>query len=231
MGHPLIQPFRHATSLGKPTRNPSYLPSSVFSRTLLDLLTPGGSMEPTLVDIEEGVRALENSPNLQHSLASILKSARGEVDEFIRGLQVWFDRQMDRVTGSYKRWAKRWVIIIAIVVVCACNVDSIAIARALYASGAVRAAVVQQATDQNFCSTPNDQARCALETRNVLEATGIPLGWSAPNLHNGAWGWPLKILGLLISVGAAALGAPFWYRLLDRIGTLRNTGRPPTPGS
>ena len=60
-----------------------------------------------MVDIEEGVRALENSPNLQHSLASILKSARGEVDEFIRGLQVWFDRQMDRVTGSYKRWAKR----------------------------------------------------------------------------------------------------------------------------
>ena len=76
MGHPLIQPFRHATSLGKPTRNPSYLPSSVFSRTLLDLLTPGGSMEPTLADIEEGVRALGSSPKLQQSLASILKSAR-----------------------------------------------------------------------------------------------------------------------------------------------------------
>ena len=95
---------------------------------------------------------------------------------------------MDRVTGSYKRWAKRWVIIIAIVVVCACNIDSIAIARALYASGAVRAAVVQQAAGQNFCSTPNDQARCALEARNVLEATGIPLGWSAPNPQDGALG-------------------------------------------
>ena len=45
MGHALVQPFRHATSLGKPTRNPSYLPSSVFSRTLVDLLTPG-STEP-----------------------------------------------------------------------------------------------------------------------------------------------------------------------------------------
>src|SRR5262245_41246845 len=40
MGHALVQPFRHATSLGKPTRNPSYLPSSVFARTLVDLLTP-----------------------------------------------------------------------------------------------------------------------------------------------------------------------------------------------
>jgi hypothetical protein len=42
--------------------------------------------------------------------------------------------------------------------------------------------------------------------------------------------WPLRVLGLLISVGTAALGAPFWYRLLDRIGSLRNTGCPPEPG-
>lgn len=137
-------------------------------------------MEPTLADVESGVRALEHSPQLRQSLASILKSAKGDVEEFISGLQVWFDRQMDRVTGSYKRWAKRWVIIIAIVVVCAGNLDSIAIARALYTGGAVRAAVVQQASDQNFCSTPDDQARCAVEARSVLESTGIQLGWSTP---------------------------------------------------
>ena len=230
MGHPLVQPFRHATSLGKPTRNPSYLPSSVFSRTVVDLLTPG-SMEPTLADIEAGVAALQNSPQLQQSLTSILKGTKGEIDTFMNALQAWFDRQMDRVTGSYKRWAKRWVIIIAIVVVCAANVDSIAIARALYASSAVQAVVVQQVNDQDFCSTPGDEAECAAEAVDLLETIGIPLGWSAPTVEDGIWGWPLKILGLLISVGAAALGAPFWYRVLDRVGTLRNTGRPPAPGS
>lgn len=229
MGHPLVQPFRHATSLGKPTRNPSYLPSSVFSRTIVDLLTPG-SAEPTLVDIDAGVRALEKSPKLQQSLSSILKGASGEFDSFMGALQAWYDRQMDRVTGSYKRWAKRWVILIAIVVVCATNLDSIAIARALYASGAVRIAVVQQASE-SFCSTPADPTECAQQATDLLEKTGIPLGWSAPNPEDGIWGWPLKVLGLLISVGAATLGAPFWYRLLDRIGTLRNTGRPPEPGS
>jgi hypothetical protein len=230
MGHPLVQPFRHATSLGKPTRNPSYLPSGVFARALIDLLTPG-KMEPSLAAIETGVRALEHSPDLQQSLTSIVKAAQGDIDAFVSGLQVWFDRQMDRVTGSYKRWAKRWVIIIAIVVVCAFNIDSIAIARALYASSAIRAAVVQQAGDQNFCSTPTDQATCAVQAKNLLEATNIPLGWSASNPQGGAWGWLLKALGLLISVGAAALGAPFWYRFLDRVGTLRNTGRSPAPGS
>jgi hypothetical protein len=61
MGHALVQHFRHATSLGKPTRNPSYLPSSVFARTLVDLLTPD-VMEPSFADIERGVRALETRP-------------------------------------------------------------------------------------------------------------------------------------------------------------------------
>jgi hypothetical protein len=51
MGHASVQPFRHATSLGKPTRNPSYLASSVFTRTLVDRLTPQ-LMEPSFADIE-----------------------------------------------------------------------------------------------------------------------------------------------------------------------------------
>ncbi|HZL75827.1 MAG TPA: hypothetical protein VFB83_10670, partial [Propionibacteriaceae bacterium] len=104
---------------------------------------------------------------MQQSLASILKSAKGEVDSFITGAQEWIDRQMDRVTGSYKRWAKRWVIVIAVVVVCVGNLDSIAIARSLYASSAVRATVVQRAGDQNFCSTPADPTRCAEEAANL----------------------------------------------------------------
>ena len=34
-------------------------------------------MEPTLADNEEGVRALENSPKLQHSLATIPQVGHG----------------------------------------------------------------------------------------------------------------------------------------------------------
>jgi hypothetical protein len=207
MGHSVVQPFRHATSLGKPTRSPSYLPSSVFSRTLVDLLTPG-STEPTLADIEAGVRALENSPKLQQSLSSIIKATKGEVDSFISSTQVWFDRQMDPVIGSYKRWAKRWVLVLAVALVCIGNIDSIAIARALYAGGAIRATVIQQVTDLNFCSTPGDQTKCAEEAASFLTQSVIPLGWSAHNPQDGLWGWPLKVLGLLISVGAAGWAHP-----------------------
>jgi hypothetical protein len=82
-----------------------------------------------------------------------------------------------------------------------------------------------------LCQPSDDPAACADRSRQFLERSGFPLGWSQPNPDDGVWGWPLKVLGLLISIGAAALGAPFWYRLLDRVGTLRNSGRNPSEGT
>ncbi|HEX3260590.1 MAG TPA: hypothetical protein VHS35_18855 [Pseudonocardia sp.] len=39
------------------------------------------------------------------------------------------------------------------------------------------------------------------------------------------------IAGLLLSVLAASLGAPFWFQVLTRLASLRNTGDKPAPGS
>jgi hypothetical protein len=230
MGHPLVQPFRHADSLGKPRRNPAYLPSDVFARTVVDLLTPkAGAAELTGEHISAGIAALDGSPKLQQALTGLLKAANGDLRKFLAATEAWFDGQMERVTGSYKRWAKRWVIVIAAVVVGAGGVDAIAIARTVYADEAIRATVVQQVNDEKFCDTNSTELSCAEQARNFLEQSGLPLGWSKPNPQDGSWGWPLKLLGLLISIGAAALGAPFWYRLLDRVGSLRNTGQTPSP--
>jgi hypothetical protein len=52
--------------------------------------------------------------------------------------------------------------------------------RSLYASSATRAVAVQQVNAQDFCSTPEDEARCMLEATNFLEAIGIPLGCQRP---------------------------------------------------
>jgi hypothetical protein len=39
----------------------------------------------------------------------------------------------------------------------------------------------------------------------------------------------VKILGLLVTVLAISLGAPFWFDLLNRLVNLRSTGKPPDP--
>jgi hypothetical protein len=81
-----------------------------------------------------------------------------------------------------------WPIVLAVVVVSVGNIDSIAIALSLYANSATRAVPMQQINAQDFCSTPDDEARCVLEAANFLEAIAIPLGWSAPNPSDGTWG-------------------------------------------
>ncbi len=225
MGHGLVQPFKHATSLGKARRNPSYLPAPVFAKVLVDLLSPG-SAPVTSNSLKAGLDGLE-SPSLREALEGLFQTVEGDLQRFMSGLEDWFDQQMDRVTGSYKRWAKRWVIVIATVVVVAGGIDSVAIARSLYANEAVRTAAVSQATSDKLCQPSDDPAVCTDKSRQFLEQTGFPLGWSKPDAQDGVWGWPLKGLGLLISIAAASLGAPFWYRLLDRVGTLRNTGERP----
>jgi len=226
MGHALVQPFRHSTSLGRPTRNPSYLPSEVFAGSLVDLLTPGAAPQTvTIEDVQAGIDALRDSHKLRQALSGLVKAAQGDVAAFLTATERWFDEQMQRVTGSYQRWARRWVIVIAVALVGAGGVDSVAIARSLYANEGVRAVAVARATDPDFCPAPVDQPACAQQAAQFLEASGLPLGWSKPIPADGRWGWPLKILGLLISIGAAAAGAPFWYRLLNRVGSLRTAGQ------
>ena len=39
--------------------------------------------------------------------------------------------------------------------------------------------------------------------------------------------WLAKLIGLLLTVGAAMLGAPFWFDLLSKLVRVRATGAPP----
>ncbi len=227
-GHPLIQPYRQTTAAGQATRNPSYIPGAAFAAALTDLLTPGRAL--TTEVLEERLSLLPPvNDQLRAALQAILKTVRSDVDAFVPAVETWFDSQMDRITGSYKRWAKRWVIAVAVLVVGVGGVDSIAIARSLYTDDAVRSAVVQ-AADQagSLCPAGTSDADCAASAKAKVSAVGLPIGWSASTLPKDGPNWALKIVGLLLSVGAAALGAPFWYKLLDRVGTLRNTGTPPS---
>jgi hypothetical protein len=40
-------------------------------------------------------------------------------------------------------------------------------------------------------------------------------------------GWLSRILGLAITASAASLGPPFWFDVLNRVGSLRNVGNKP----
>ena len=62
---------------------------------------------------------------------------------------------------------------------------------------------------------------------------GLPLGWNVKgggdprNVPQDAQGWIFKIIGLLVTVFAISLGAPFWFDLLNKIVSIRASGRSP----
>ncbi len=59
---------------------------------------------------------------------------------------------------------------------------------------------------------------------NLREAT-LPFGWSRDVLPDRVGAWIVKILGLLITGVATALGAPFWFDVLNKIVNVRGAGR------
>jgi hypothetical protein len=171
-------------------------------------------------------------------LSALIKTADGSLDKLQTSLELWFDGQMDRVSGSYKRWAKRWVIPIAIFVAFAFNIDTLSMSRSLYTDSGVRAAVLAAASSDELCPpvaggqpSPSD---CVPDKIEDLEQLQLPVGWTQARWQqatSSVSALSLKLIGLLLTAAAAALGAPFWFDALNRIGSLRNVGRKPSESS
>ena len=68
-------------------------------------------------------------------------------------------------------------------------------------------------------------AKTLAKANAELSSAGIQLGWSAP--PSGLGSWASKICGLLVSILAISLGAPFWFDILNRIMQVRAAGVSP----
>jgi len=92
--------------------------------------------------------------------------------------------------------------------------------------------------------TRNDSVKASLEQiqTNISERVNdvkmakqsledvIPLGWDTNNWHKttaSAGSFLLKLLGLVLTVFAIMMGAPFWFDTLNKISNLRGTGTKP----
>jgi hypothetical protein len=228
--HPLLKPYKHYNRLGEPTRNPAYLPPSAFAIALLDLV----GTQPAAQDASE----TPAPSNLDRVIGVLRRETKDQPEKLQDSLESWFNGQMDRVTGSYKRWAKRLAIPVAVVVALLFNLDTVAVARSLYTDGAIRSAVLDAAAAGSLCPSSANQpapTQCVTSTVAGLSELKLPVGWSRQRVAEVPkmtfWQVLSKLFGLLLTVAAASLGAPFWFDLLNRFGSLRNVGTKPTAGS
>jgi hypothetical protein len=240
--------------LGNPLRRlPSYIPARTFSAALFDLVLPDASGRTDLDLIRQRIDAIHGFESLTGPLRSLLKASGESVDQFRAAVEDWYDDHMDRVSGWYKRHVAKWSLAVGALLVVALNVNSIGIARTLYADEDVRTAVAAVASGSTRC-----EGLAGAELTGCLDSladqlaearkAGLPVGWAVVShclpegtcqsfwerygiLARGAgwWDWhPLTVLlGWLLTIVALVPGARFWFDALGRLGSLRTTGPKP----
>lgn len=163
-------------------------------------------------------------------LLRMLADAEGDRDKFRAKLEHWYDDEMSRLTGWYKRRVQRFILGYSIALTLFFNVDTISIAQTLWRSPVEQAAAAQAAA--SAAGKTVEQIDTSVAAIKGLE---MPLGW-AP-LHAGTKvstdprhfpasfpAWLVKALGLAVTVFALAFGAPFWFDVLGKIARVRNAG-------
>jgi len=204
----------------KPGRGPSYVPSTNFAMALIATLAADDQAPIEAQSIRTLVTALPPS-NVRQVLLTIINDSAGDMNRIRAGIEAWYNAAMDRVSGVYKRRIQ-WVTLgVAAVLTLFLGADTIAIETTMWQDQALRTALTGAAQSASSAGLE--------DTLNTLSQFDIPLGWVV--LPQTAFGWFLKIIGLLLTTLAVSLGAPFWFDFLSKILKFnpRSSGPAPAP--
>jgi len=230
------------------TKKPSYIEPALFATALLDVATtnvsqpaaaPGASMQ--IAHVRNAVNTNPNivaHPSLQESLNTFLRTASDDYAKMQTLVSNWFDAYMDRISGDYKRQAHIMTAIISVAVVIVLNVDTIDVYRNLTTQSGYAQTIASKASDV-LAEEKADKSADSLgaevdQLHDAIATVPVPLFWPDGEIgkfvksltNNWTFFWQ-KVVGLLITMIAASLGAPFWYDTLSKLANLRSTGAKP----
>jgi hypothetical protein len=217
----------------EPGTKPPYISSRNFALALFDVIAPANpGQSRTVQDLKDGIVNLPD-PLVSKAVLGLLDSAQQDADLARQRVENWYDDAMERVSGAYKRRTQLLIAVLGVGLCAGLNVDSLMIVRELWNDDALRTAVAAEAQKQ--AETPHATDNCkdkdplTCVTTSIRAANMPPIGWAGDGVRSlpksSNWFW--KILGILISGVAVAMGAPFWFDLLNNFVNLRLTGSPP----
>jgi hypothetical protein len=188
------------------------------------------------------------------AVSSGVEDVQAKIKEYQKNVETWFDHSMDKASVWYRENAKSFAFTIGLILSLAFNIDTIHITDRLWREPTVRQALVAQADTYQleegtanitevpgyfdslampigWTTVPADEpALC----NHFITANGqfaIRSGSECRILVNvpqasDYMGWIIKLLGFLISAVAARQGAPFWFDLLRKLVSLRESTQP-----
>jgi len=241
--HPLVQ----ALSKGKDGR-PSYIPSEIVGRVVEALVTANG----TAKSLAAAVNSLPGTPATNRAkglLDTFVARASGDAAEFRKAVETHFNGVMDRASGWFKRYAQNVALAVAAVLVIGANVDTVNLVTSLASNPTAGAKMVEIVEQQLVAAKTieeqaetgqaeggitveqakkqSEAARAALDrAASSMESAGLRFGWK--DYPKAFSEYCTKIAGLLASILAISLGAPFWFDMLQRIMQVRSSGVVPS---
>ncbi|HKV23381.1 MAG TPA: hypothetical protein VJN93_02215 [Candidatus Acidoferrum sp.] len=232
-GHPLIAGTAPAGE------KPSYISSRMFAAALFDVVAPADGTQPhTMQSLRAGVAEIPDE-KLRRTLLNMIDTSNGDLEAARTKVEHWYDDTMARVSGWYKRMAKKIIFAAGLVLCCAVNADTLMIVKELWHDQALRSAVVEVAQKKVQATSPADLTSPKASMQEVAgairETETVPIGWSADAndiraFPSGGGELALKLLGILLSSFAIVMGAPFWFDVLNNFINLRASGSPPRVG-
>ena len=251
--HPLIKSlFQGDYQAGKTGNLPSYIPARAFALAVMDLVKSSApqaastgpavfeSMTATAraaAEFKHAVALMPEQSKLRGALLPLMEAAGDDPALVRRSIEDWYNATMDRVSGWYKRQTQLIIAAIGFAIAGFMNVDAIAITRYLNTNQTERSVLIAHAQRMTEGQPTNSD-----DVLGFLERQGgLPIGWvfrrqsfQNENDFRRDWrrppdtpyGWLLKILGILFTGFAVALGAPFWFDVLNRFMVIRSTVKP-----
>ncbi|WP_214416331.1 hypothetical protein [Sphaerisporangium fuscum] len=215
------------------------IPPARFAVAMMEIVTGEGGVAPMLANLKDA-----HSP-LYGPLQGIWDTARGDLDAFRKGVEEWFDGEMQRLTMLYRRYV-RWVIAaLGLVLTLLFSMDSLEYGKAILTDNAIRAQVAAVADGgaqslaglRDRCPDhPADPYGCVTEVLSAPAFVNIvgnaPVSVRIPGDGSPSWSWnggqwlhrlltPGHWPGFLITFFALLFGAPFWWDIFRRLTGIR----------
>jgi hypothetical protein len=205
----------------------------------------------TAKSLAGAVKSLPGTPatnRIKALLDTFVTQAGKEPSEFRKAVETHFNGVMDRASGWFKRYAQNVALVVSAVLVIGANVDTVNLVTSLASNPAAQAKMVEIAEQQlavaktiekqaeagstaegttvEQAKQKTEAARAALDRAvSSMESAGLRFGWK--DFPKTFIEYCTKIAGLLISILAISLGAPFWFDMLQRIMRIRSSGVAP----
>ena len=227
--HPLIK------GLAQKGIKPSYISSRNFAIVLFDIIAPAdGEHAKTIKNIRDAVLKIENV-YVKRTLLSIMDVSGNDIGKARKNVEVWFDEGMDRLSGQYRRKSQAIVLLLALIICVPLNADTFMLYDIFSSDITARDMAVVSAQDiiDQTSSNSSKPSLTIKQVQNELQQLQTPMGWSwpptpdDPRTPSTFIGWIKKFFGLLLTVSAVSMGAPFWFDALSKLISLRSTGKAP----